>query len=55
MIREDIVFSGTIGNLRIGRNVRIAGNFGFSESSIVPVESVIPKINRADMPVFDLP
>ncbi|MBI2560304.1 MAG: hypothetical protein HYW14_04140 [Planctomycetes bacterium] len=55
MIREDIVFSGTIGNLRIGRNVRIAGNFGFCDSAIVPVDRVIPKINRADMPVFDLP
>ncbi|MGR3310667.1 MAG: hypothetical protein ACUZ77_07815 [Candidatus Brocadiales bacterium] len=55
MIREDIVFSDKDGNFRIGHNVRIAGGFGFSDSLVVPAERIVPKINRADMPVFGPP
>lgn len=55
MIRKDIVFSDTAGNFRTGHNVRIAGGFAFGDGAIVPAERVIPKINRADRPVFDLP
>lgn len=55
MIRKDIVFSDTGGNFHVGHDVRIAGNFAFSDSATVPTERIVPKINRADRPVFDLP
>ena len=55
MIRKDIVFSDTVGNFHIGHNVRIAGSFALSDNATTPVERVIPKINRADRPLFDPP
>lgn len=54
MIRKDIVFSDADGNFRLGHNVRIAGGFGFSDSIAVPAERIVPKIGRADMPVFGM-